>query len=87
MYLIRSSAIFYRAGQALHSITLPPALMIRVLSIFTAAFVCNRNVPWLDLLTAVFLGLPTALEEDLLASPTEILLETTFRDPGEFFSL
>ncbi|XP_024945396.1 uncharacterized protein LOC112495037 [Cephus cinctus] len=46
---------------------------------------CNRQVPWLELLPTVLLGLRTCVKEDLGASCAEMLYGTIIRVPGEFF--
>lgn len=49
------------------------------------ALMCNRQVPWIDLLPTVLLGLRTAYKEDIGASCAEMVYGTTLRVPGEFF--
>lgn len=50
-----------------------------------AALMCGRQIPWMDLLPSVMLGLRTAFKEDLGATCAEMLYGTTLRVPGEFF--
>ncbi|KAK2577962.1 hypothetical protein KPH14_012262 [Odynerus spinipes] len=49
------------------------------------ALMCKPQIPWLDLLPSVLLGLRTSYKEDLKSSPAEMLYGTTLRVPGEFF--
>ncbi|KAK2577727.1 hypothetical protein KPH14_012837 [Odynerus spinipes] len=49
------------------------------------ALMCKPQIPWLDLLPSVLLGLRTSYKEDLKSSPAEMLYSTTLRVPGEFF--
>ncbi|XP_034936590.1 uncharacterized protein [Chelonus insularis] len=49
------------------------------------ALMCHPNIPWVDVLPSVLLGLRTVYKEDLKASPAELLFGTTLRIPGEFF--
>lgn len=51
-----------------------------------AALMCNPEIPWIDRLQAVMLGLRTIYKEDLKDSSAEMLFGTTLRIPGNFFT-
>lgn len=49
-----------------------------------AAIMCHEREDWCNLLPTVLLGFRTALKEELLASPAELVYGTQLRIPGEF---
>lgn len=51
-----------------------------------AAFMCDKQVPWPELLPTVLLRLRTSFKEDLKASPADLLYGQSLRVPGEFFT-
>ncbi|XP_015189759.1 PREDICTED: uncharacterized protein LOC107073576 [Polistes dominula] len=50
-----------------------------------AALMCSPK-PWLDILPVVLLGLRTSFQEDIQATPAEMLYGTCLRVPGEYFT-
>ncbi|KAH8418130.1 hypothetical protein KR222_003897, partial [Zaprionus bogoriensis] len=52
---------------------------------FKSALMCSREVPWIDLLPTVLLGLRTCYKEDLGTSTAEFLYGNHIRLPNEFY--